>query len=275
MEPDIDNSLLDTHNLTRVLLWTLAMFVLSIFFGAAMVLLGGPKMGLLAETLFIIPAVAFVIRRKMPFARTFRFNPVTMPILFYTLLLAIPVMVLGDELDRLIASFFPLPTWFDMGNLMAINSFWDGLLIIGNGVVVAGIAEEMLFRGLVQRTLEHAHDIASAIALSAIIFAMLHFNVWWMLQITLLGLVLGYIAWKSDSIWPVILLHSANNLLAIISTNTAPENLTWYASEDHVRWIWLVASLMVLIPAVYGFNKACKVRHAQEEKDHIEGGYSE
>jgi membrane protease YdiL (CAAX protease family) len=275
MEPEYDNSYLNSQDLARVLLYTLLMFILSIFFGAAMVLLGGPKMGMLAETLFIIPAIILVVRRKMPFARTFRLNPITLPILFYTLLLTVPVLILGDVLDRLFTSFFPLPAWFDIGDLMAIHSVWDGILIIGNGVIVAGIAEEMLFRGLVQRSLEHFHDIARAIALSAIFFAMLHFNIWWMFQITLLGLVLGYIAWKSNSLWPAIFLHCANNLVSILCANTAKENLAWYELENHVRWVWIAVSLVILIPGIYGFKRACSARHNITENDRIIGGNRE
>ncbi|HPG84882.1 MAG TPA: type II CAAX endopeptidase family protein [bacterium] len=271
MEPEVDNSLLDARALSRIMLWTLAMFLFSIFFGAVMVFLAGPKAGLLAETLFIIPALLFVYRRRMPFARTFRFNPVSPQILFYTLLLALPVMILGDELDRLIAIFFPLPSWFDVGDLMSIHSLSDGFLIIGNGVIVAAIAEEMLFRGLIQRSLERMHDIATAIALSAIIFAMFHFNIWWMIQITLLGLVLGYIAWRSDSIWPAILIHGFNNLLSILAANAAEEKLAWYTSGEHVHWIWLAASLLLLIPAFAGFQKACTARRIPAATDRTIG----
>lgn len=271
MDPEIDKSLLQAKELSTILLWTLAMFIFSIFIGSALMLLGGPKMGLLAETLFIIPAIVFVISRKMPFLRAFRLNRITLPILFYSLLLVLPIMVLSDELDRIIALFFPLPSWFDVGDLLAIHSIWDGLLVIGNGVIVAAIAEEMLFRGLIQRSLEHLQDIATAIALSAIIFSLFHFNIWWMIQITLLGLVLGYITWESDSLWPAILIHGINNLLSILSANAAEETLAWYASETHVRWTWLAASVLLLIPAFIGFKNACRIRSASVVNSQTKG----
>ncbi|HOT95972.1 MAG TPA: type II CAAX endopeptidase family protein [bacterium] len=271
MSPDDDNLYLDGKELSRVLLWTLAMFILSLFAGSLLILLGGPKWGLLAETLFIIPAILYVLKRKLPFRRTFRLNPVTLPILFCTLLLAIPVMILGDELDRIIALFFPLPSWFDVGDLLAIDSLTDALLIIGNGVVVAAIAEEMLFRGLVQRTLEHLNEAATAMALSAILFAMFHFNIWWMIQITLLGLVLAYITWKSGSIWPAVMLHGLNNLLSILVNNAGPEKLSWYAGEVHVKWIWIAAALILLFPALSGFHKACDTSAAARLQDRMIG----
>jgi len=271
MDPDNDHTQLDARELSRVLLWTLAMFIASIFIGSALMLLGGPKWSLLAETLFILPALFYIRKRGIPFQQAFRLQTVTLPILFFTLLLAIPVMVLGDELDRILAIFFPLPSWFDVGDLLAINSFGDGLLIIGNGVIVAALAEEMLFRGLIQRTLEHLSDIATAIALSAILFAMFHFNIWWMIQITLLGLVLAYLAWKSGSIWPAVMLHAINNLISILATNTGDGKLAWYSGEVHVKWIWIAIAILLLVPAVAGFQHACEARTTAVTQDRITG----
>ncbi len=263
MHVDDDFSYLDGKELSRVLLWTLAMFIFSLFAGSLLIFLAGPKWGLLAETLFIVPALVYVLKHKRPFARTFRLNPVRWPVLFYTLLLAFPVLILGDELDRIIALFFPLPSWFDVGDLLAIHSLTDAMLILGNGVIVAAIAEEMLFRGLIQRSLEHLNDAATAMALSAILFAMFHFNIWWMIQITLLGLVLAYIAWKSGSIWPAVLLHGINNLLSILVANAGQVKMDWYAGEVHVKGVWIAAALILLVPALAGFHKACEAATAR------------
>lgn len=277
MEPEkkLPDHVLNIKDLSQILLLTLAMFVASIFFGALMVFLAGPKWGLLAEVLFIIPAVIIVLKRKMSFLRSFRFNPISWPVIFYSILIVVPVLVLGDEMDRLLNMVFPLPNWFDVRELMAIRSITDAVLIIGNGVIIAALAEEMLFRGMIQQTYEFHRDTATAIAVSAILFAMLHFNPWWMIQITLLGLVLGYMAWKSASIWPTVLLHGINNLLSTISANTPEEELSWYSATVHVHWYWLVLAGILVIPAFVGFNKACETMHQRAETDRDQGGYCE
>ena len=275
MEPELDNTILDPAGLSRLLFQTFLMFIASAFVAAALVSLGEPKLGLLAEVLFIIPALSLVRRGNLSFSRTFRFRRISPRVLAATLLLALPLLVLSDELDRIMALFFPLPDWFTVGDLLTIRSFWDGLLIIGNGVVVAALAEEMLFRGIVQRSLEHMQDVASAIAISAILFSMLHFNIWWMLQITLLGLILGYITWRSGSIWPAVLVHGINNLLSILSAQYTSESMSWYAAETHVRWIWIILALILLAPAFLGFNAACRAQAASKTHNLRKGGDDE
>ncbi len=277
MEPEksLPSHVLNIKDLSQVLLLTLAMFVASILFGALMMFIAGPQWALLAEALLIVPAILVVRQRHMPFKLSFRFNAVSWPTLFYSFLIIFPVLVLGDEMDRLLNIVFPLPNWFDVRELLAIRSLSDGVLIVGNGVIIAALAEEMLFRGMIQQTFEFHRDTATAIVISAILFAILHFNPWWMIQITILGLVLGYMAWKSASIWPTVLLHGINNLLSIISANTAEAKLSWYASAVHVHWYWLVLAGLVVIPAFRGFNHACEKMHARQEREIQQGGFCE
>jgi len=253
--------ILTPRELYPVLLLTLLFFFLGMIFAGIMVFFGFTKLALLAEVLFIIPAIIIVLVRRRPFIKSFRLNGVTAGIIFYSVIIAFSVLILGDELDRLIGLIFPLPSWFDPRPIMEIHSIWDGVLIVGNAVVVAALAEEMLFRGMVQQTLESVHETGKAILLSAIFFALLHLNPWWMIQITLLGLVLGYMAWKSDSILPTVILHGLNNLLAVISLNSSEAKMNWYLAGGHVRWYWLALAALLAVPGFVGFQRTCDARH--------------
>lgn len=261
----LDANVLQPKELTPVILLTLLFYFFGMIFAAAMVLFGWEKFALIAEVLFIIPAIIVVINKKMSFSKAFRFNAVNGEIILYTFLISFSVLILGDELDRLIGTFFPLPSWFDARALMGINTVWQGIVIIGNAVFVAAFAEEMLFRGMIQQTLESVRETAMAILLSTIFFALLHLNPWWMIQITLLGLVLGYMAWKSASIWPTIMVHGLNNLLAILSLNSSEQSLFWYATEKHVHWHWLVLAAVAVVPSFIGFQKACDKFHHKKD----------
>jgi hypothetical protein len=74
-----------------------------------------------------------------------------------------------------------------------------------------------------------------AIFFSALIFAIVHLNPWWMMQILVLGVILGLLAWRSNSIIPGILVHSINNGLALLMLNIKPEHLHWYEWRGHVN----------------------------------------
>lgn len=260
---DSDSSVLTPKQVFTVLVTTV-LFVM--FFGTAAVLLGGRTLALLAESLIILPALFYVWYFKAPFFRAFRLNRINLSILFYSIVITIAVFVLGDELDRIISGFFPMPLeWLEtMKSMVRIRSAWDAVLLFSTAVVLAGFAEEMLFRGLLQRTLENYRDPAIAIVLSSVFFAMAHFNPWTALQITFLGLVLGYLSWKSNSILPSILLHSANNFLSILMINASEKQLAWYGTEKHVSPWWFFLALVVLVPAVIRFHRVCEEKDASE-----------
>jgi membrane protease YdiL (CAAX protease family) len=208
MEPEksLPSHVLNIKDLSQVLLLTLAMFVASILFGALMMFIAGPQWALLAEALLIVPAILVVRQRHMPFKLSFRFNAVSWPTLFYSFLIIFPVLVLGDEMDRLLNIVFPLPNWFDVRELLAIRSLSDGVLIVGNGVIIAALAEEMLFRGAVQPRL--------GLWFTSLAFALGHLQYGLspaLVQILVLGLILGLVRQRANTT-TCIVIHGLYNL---------------------------------------------------------------
>jgi membrane protease YdiL (CAAX protease family) len=81
--------------------------------------------------------------------------------------------------------------------------------------VLPGIAEETLFRGFVQRRLLLRLPAFAAIGISAVFFAGAHMDPMHTIGVLPLGLWLGFVAWRADSIWPAIFGHVGNNVFAI------------------------------------------------------------
>lgn len=95
-------------------------------------------------------------------------------------------------------------------------TFLEFLLFIFEVAVIPAIVEEVAIRGIVMPPLRKYGD-RFAIIMSAIIFALMHSN---MLQIPfafVAGLVLGYFAISTKSLWTAIAIHAANNLLSAVS----------------------------------------------------------
>jgi len=238
------------------------------FVGTAVILLGGRSMALLSEALIIMPSLVFVWRFKIPFLRVFRLNRINGAIFVYTVILSLSVFVISDALDRFVGNLFPMPAeWLDaMKELVHIDTPLQAALLFVSAVLIAGFAEEMLFRGMLQRTLEIYREPAIAIVLSSVFFAVAHFNPWTALQITFLGLALGYLTWKSDSILPGVFLHATNNLLSIVFMNTSEASLTWYGTEKQVNMIWLFLAFAVIAPMFVLFNRACEEKKAADRQ---------
>ena len=86
-------------------------------------------------------------------------------------------------------------------------------------VSVGPLVEETLFRGVFLGALSRHMSSAFAITTSAVLFAMVHLPdlhgaAYALPNLFLLGWVCGWLRVRSGSIWPAVLAHGANNLIA-------------------------------------------------------------
>jgi membrane protease YdiL (CAAX protease family) len=88
-------------------------------------------------------------------------------------------------------------------------------------VVAAPLTEEIVFRGFMYRGLAASRvGEAGAILIPSAIWAVMHlqYEVFFIVQIFLLGAVFGVLRWKSGSTWLTILLHAIVNLSSLLQT---------------------------------------------------------
>lgn len=81
-------------------------------------------------------------------------------------------------------------------------------------LVVAPIAEELIFRGFIFRGFRNSFGILTAAIISSLIFGVVHGQLNVAIDTFCLGLMLCYLYQKTDSIWPSIALHSLKNSIA-------------------------------------------------------------
>ncbi|MEI6626101.1 MAG: CPBP family intramembrane glutamic endopeptidase [Thermoleophilia bacterium] len=86
----------------------------------------------------------------------------------------------------------------------------SAITIIGG----AALTEELYFRGLLYGQLGRRWGAASAVVGSAGIFGLAHFEPNAFPSLFALGLVLGFLRLKTNSFWPGVGVHAANNVLA-------------------------------------------------------------
>ncbi len=80
--------------------------------------------------------------------------------------------------------------------------------------IVPGICEEFLFRGAIMTNLK-PYGKAPAIIISAVLFGFMHQNAGQLLYATAAGLVLGWVAYETGSIWCGMLMHFLNNFISV------------------------------------------------------------
>ncbi|MBS1271595.1 MAG: hypothetical protein MAGBODY4_00727 [Candidatus Marinimicrobia bacterium] len=195
----------------------------------------------IGEIFIILPSAVYVLRRQFSIRRVYRLKAVEAPAFLWALVIGVSISVLGDEFDRLISIIIEPPEWLaDSLVFFQINTFGEFLLIFGALVVVTPVAEELLFRGFLQTTLEyHTQDVTKSVLLTALAFALLHMNTWWIIQIYLFGIALSYLSWRTQSVVPGIAAHMGINGLSLFFSNIDPEHLGWYEMGNHVSVLWL------------------------------------
>lgn len=91
--------------------------------------------------------------------------------------------------------------------------------------LVGPILEEIIFRGFILKSMQRYGNL-TAIIVSAILFSMFHLNLVQFVNPVLMGIILAFIAIKSNSIVPSIIVHIFNNtitfMLAAISLFNMP-----------------------------------------------------
>lgn len=136
---------------------------------------------------------------------------------------------------------------------MILTNRW-GYVAVG---LLAPLAEEIVFRGAILRSLLHAGRLPvwGAIAVSAVLFGLVHLNPAQMPHAFVTGMLLGWMYWRTGSILPGVAYHWANNTVAYVIYNLFPNpdlKLTdlFKGSEQHVLMA-VGFSLLILLPALY------------------------
>lgn len=115
--------------------------------------------------------------------------------------------------------------------------------------IVPAVCEEWFFRGMLQRTLARDYGKWRAILLSAILFGAFHMISNSTIAIdrffptALVGLVLGYLAYKSNSIWPGVILHALHNSFVAFLGYYQPQlsEYPWFPEEDaSIPFSWVI-----------------------------------
>lgn len=132
-----------------------------------------------------------------------------------------------------------------MGSALGGNEFMAFLAV----VILAPIAEELLFRGIIFRMLTKHWSEVAAIVVSALLFGLYHMNLLQAIYVLPIGLLLGYIAYKCKSVLPCILIHMVNNFMPYV-VGVLPEAL-------QVEWLFAIIAV-VCAGALYAIWKLPK-----------------
>lgn len=143
--------------------------------------------------------------------------------------------------------------------LLKIDHIGDFILNLFMIALLPAIAEELMFRGAVQRSFKRMFGNPHvAIWLAAFVFSAIHVQFFGFVPRLLLGAAFGYIYYWTGNLWYAMLAHFLNNAYAVC--------VAWYLQvhhlplEDgdntfHFKWYGYVLSLVLTIFLLLYFKK--------------------
>ena len=149
---------------------------------------------------------------------------------------------------------------------VAPPSFASAVILFFFVVVIAPVFEEFIFRGAVLNALK-PYGKGVAIFTSAFMFGIMHGNFSQVFYAPALGIVLGYIATVTDSIFPTTVMHAIFNsisgvMMLFISTSSVQQ---YYGVQEGVPdgdafviTMYAIFQLAVVLTALIGFGLMIK-----------------
>ena len=149
---------------------------------------------------------------------------------------------------------------------MTGGPFWSSFLLTA---IFAPIFEEWLCRGMILRGLLTKMKPVWAIVISALFFAVIHMNPWQALNAFIIGVIMGYVYYKTGSLILTMIIHFVNNGTAVV--------LSQFSSlEDVDFWIDImpvgayVALCVVGVVALVGCLMAFRRIPLEQERGNID-----
>jgi membrane protease YdiL (CAAX protease family) len=179
---------------------------------------GGPVGLIVVNTLVCLIVLRSELRRHQIQWRTlgaWRIVPVTLVAPFFLIVLGAVVLV--SESANYLKAVLPPPVWFtaqfsELHNLAAHPV--SGPLAL---IVMAPLTEEVIFRGLILRGLLARISPWRAIAISTLLFALLHLNPWQFPVAFGTGLVLGWAYYRTGSLSLCMAGHALINAISLLA----------------------------------------------------------
>ena len=210
------------------------------------------KMMIVAQAVFsLITLVVFLKAKWCEVSRSYlRSQPWL--VLVWAAIAALGTLIPSEVLEGLM----PLPDWSDGTLLQMLGSRWGYLVIC----IFAPLVEELVFRGAILKALlQGCRHHWVAIAISAFIFALVHANPVQIPHAFLIGLLLGWMYYRTRSVIPGILVHWVNNTMAYAVYHLNYNSITEiWGNNGRSITLAVVFSLLILIPALFQLHQRMK-----------------
>ena len=216
---------------------------------------------LVIQQLVIVAAPAlfmgFILTNSV--RQTFRVNRPKLSFVLIALVLPLFIVPISSALQYHLSWFFPpLSEQFQqqMGMMSNPNVSLFSLLVVV--ALAPAICEEIAFRGFILSGIARRRKrVGLAVFLTSMLFGLMHMIPQQVFNTFLVGLIIGFLAVKSDSLLPCIIFHFLNNALGVLLPRYQEELITLLpagvytkGTEGEFMYSWWVLVLCTIIAGV-------------------------
>lgn len=194
-------------------------FLLSVFLGAALLILFGTYFMLVfGEILIIIVPLGYMLYKKVDIGSYIGFN-LKPKIILLGLALGVVLFLLDVIVSAaLVFIFGESEAMVEANNLLReMSASPHGLVVVIVALLLAGMCEEFTFRGFLQTAINSKYPSCVALFVSSLVFGLFHFDPQgtYIISTFILGLLLGYIyhRWRSYVVSSIA--HATVNLIVL------------------------------------------------------------
>ena len=147
---------------------------------------------------------------------------------------------------------------------LSAGSFGGTVLMVLSLAIVPAITEEIVFRGIVMKEYKPCGSVFSML-FSAVLFAFVHFDLRQFPIYVALGMLVGWIAYITRSVWAAVIVHAVYNVYVIFF-----EKYIWLFSSnpDSDILFWLILTAAMFVCAFFFLGSAERVmRYCAENGD--------
>lgn len=204
----------------------------------------------------ILPIVLLLRRVGPGFRKQVRLAMPRANSIVFVVLATLAVVVVIDQIYLITQRFSPVPQEYIEGlkDLKPVDG-WTFTVIFAGLCLLVPVAEELVFRGLMQQIFARNMGAVIGFVLAGLVFGAVHLNSHLLISISVFGVFLGFVYYATGNLAYTILGHALFNTIALLQLTFASSaetaDLPFYLRDVRI----FVVSLVLLVFFLFKLKK--------------------
>jgi len=165
----------------------------------------------------VLPCVFVARSGGGTMASEFHLGPAPRSVLFWAAIAALAALLPTSLLAEISVRIHPISeSWLDFYLERMPDGVWDTAMAAVTVILLSPVAEELLFRGILHRLASRVWGALPATIISALAFALIHGEPWYLFGLFGLGVLLAFIYEVTRSVTACAVTHAIHNMISLV-----------------------------------------------------------